>query len=165
MIHSPFRTNQDPPLCILFITFSNLHLKPNVCFSSFQMCLCICLYQAQECALYTVFGMRGRVETDSRSRSQRVVSLVRSLNFQVPRNTWLGVNNRCSHISYYYCNAVLQLVGVVKGSSHIRSLMPPGDDGLAGGGVSEENRQVEKTYFLIPLTHNNLDPFFLKGKL
>ena len=47
--------------------------------------------------------MRGTAKTDNWSICQRVASLVRSLNFQVLRNTWLGVNNGWSHISYYYC--------------------------------------------------------------
>lgn len=51
----------------------------------------------------TAAGRRGRAATDNWSKYQRVVSLVRSLNFKVPENSWSGVNNGWSNISYYYC--------------------------------------------------------------
>lgn len=40
-------------------------------------------------------------------------------------------------------NAVLQLVGVVKGTSRIRSLMPPAELNQGGGG-SEEEKERER---------------------
>lgn len=68
--------------------------KANTTFlSHFRVCLCV----------FTEGGVRGIGERDNCSECQRVTSLVRSLNFQVPRNTWLGVNNWWSNISYYYC--------------------------------------------------------------
>lgn len=40
-------------------------------------------------------------------------------------------------------NAVLQLVGVVKGRSHIRSLMPPAELKLREEGEAEEEKRKE----------------------
>lgn len=56
-----------------------------------------------ERGLYKVCCVGGRAEKDNWSKSERIASLVTSLNIQVPKNTWLGVNTGWSHISYYYC--------------------------------------------------------------
>lgn len=40
-------------------------------------------------------------------------------------------------------NAVLQLVGVVKGRSHVRSLLPPAELKQRGGGGSEDEKEGE----------------------
>ena len=79
-------------------------------FSAISVCVCVCVCVCVSvcvcvcvCVCVSYTGGGGRGETDNWSRCQRVTSLVRSLNFQVPRNTWLGVNNGWSNISYYYC--------------------------------------------------------------
>lgn len=72
-------------------------------FSSFQLCSWSDCARLMECDLCAVGGLRGGAEANNWSRCQRFASLVTSLNFHVPRNTWLRMNNRWSRVSYYYC--------------------------------------------------------------
>ncbi len=67
------------------------------------MCLYICPSQSYVIWLiYSRWCLRSSWNRHQ-SKSERADSLVRPLNFQVPMSTWSGgMNNRWSHISYYY---------------------------------------------------------------
>lgn len=111
--------NQYPPslqdqlaIHISFFTLSSPKLKAALLVSVVFERACVCAsIELKECGSCTLSGMGGTAETDNWSRCQRVASLARSLNFQVPKNTWLRLNNGWSHISYYYCKCCVTAGG------------------------------------------------------
>lgn len=88
--------------------------------------------------LYTVGDAGGAAET-----GQRVASLVRSLNFQVLGNTWLGVNNGWSRISYY-CKCCVTAGRGSKGQISHQIINASCRAEPQSGGAGEEEQEEEE---------------------
>lgn len=115
---------------------SDINLAKHWLFQLHCSLLVGCLHTGlMECGLYIVKGARGRAGTDNWSRYQGFRSLVRSLCFQVPETSGWGRTMGGPTLAIIIANAVLQLVGVVKGKRlYIRSFMPPVKQNQRGRG-------------------------------